>query len=72
VQALLDAHGQDALPDTPAGAIVLFRMPAVPVSATVLRQQISRGEPVSGLTPAAVLDYIAAHHLYRADPPSSA
>lgn len=72
VQALLDAHGQGALPDTPSGAIVLFRMPAVPVSATVLRQQIGRGEPVSGLTPSAVLDYIAAHHLYRADPPSSA
>lgn len=72
VQALLDTHGQDALPDAPAGAIVLFRMPAVPVSATVLREQIRRCEPVSGLTPPAVLDYIAAHHLYRAGPPSSA
>jgi nicotinic acid mononucleotide adenylyltransferase len=44
----------------------------VPVSATVLREQISRGESLSGLTPPAVLDYIAAHHLYRAGPSSSA
>ncbi len=72
VQDLLDNHGRDALPDAPAGAIVLFRMPAVPVSATVLREQISRGESVSGLTPPAVLDYIASHHLYRAGPSSSA
>ena len=72
VQALLDTHGHDALPDTPAGAIVLFRMPAVPVSATVLRSQIARGEPVSGLTPTAVLDYIALHGLYRAGFSSSA
>lgn len=71
VQAELEARGQEALPDAPAGSIVFFRMPAVAISATVLRTQISRGEPVSGLTPPAVLDYIAAHSLYPARPPFS-
>lgn len=71
VQTELDARGKEALPDAPSGAIVFFRMPAVPVSATVLRAQLARNEPVSGLTPTAVLDYIAAHGLYRAGSPSS-
>ncbi len=71
VQAELDARGADALPDTPCGAIVFFRMPPVPVSATVLRAHLARKEPVSGLTPPSVLDYIAAHGLYRAGPPIS-
>jgi nicotinate-nucleotide adenylyltransferase len=70
VQQEVDTRGQDALPDRPAGSIVFFRMPAVAVSATVLRAQIARGEPVSGLTPATVLDYIAVHSLYAARPTS--
>ncbi len=41
VEALLAAHGRDALPDAPAGAIVFFRMPPVPVSGTALRQQLA-------------------------------
>jgi nicotinate-nucleotide adenylyltransferase len=70
VQQAVEHRGQEALPDAPAGSIVFFRMPAVPVSATVLRAHLAQGEPVSGLIPPAVLDYIAAHSLYAARPPS--
>ncbi len=65
VEALLAAHGRETLPDAPAGAIVLFGMPPVPVSATALRAAIARGERPSELVPSAVLDYIALHQLYR-------
>ena len=65
VEAELDRRGRDALPDAPAGSIVFFRMPAVAVSATALRAQLARGERPEGLSPPAVLDYIASHRLYR-------
>jgi len=65
VDAELQRRGRDALPDAPAGAIVLFTMPPVPVSATGLRAQIARGERPVGLSPPAVLDYIEANRLYR-------
>ena len=65
VEALVSAHGRDALPDSPAGSIVFFGMPPVPVSATVLRQQLARGERPRELVPPTVLDYIEFHHLYR-------
>ena len=65
VEAELRTRGRDALPDTPSGSIVLFRMPPVPVSATALRAQLARGEPADGLSPPAVLDYIGSHRLYR-------
>lgn len=68
VEALLAAHGRDALPDAPAGAIVFFRMPPVPVSATALRERLARGERPAELLPPAVLDYIERHRLYRAAP----
>ena len=61
----LQARGRDALPDAPAGSIVLFRMPAVAVSATGLRAQLERGERPDDLSPPAVLDYIESHRLYR-------
>ncbi|MEK9776889.1 MAG: nicotinate (nicotinamide) nucleotide adenylyltransferase, partial [Quisquiliibacterium sp.] len=64
VDQLLQAHGQDALPDTPAGAIVLFVMPPVPVSATALRERLAAGERPAELVPAKVLDYIDSHRLY--------
>jgi nicotinate-nucleotide adenylyltransferase len=65
LEAELAARGRDALPDAPAGAIVLFTMPAVPVSATALRAQLGRGERPEGLTSPAVLDYIGSNRLYR-------
>ncbi len=65
VEALLAAHGRDALPDAPAGAIVFFRMPPVAVSGTALREQLARGERPVELLPPAVLDYIERHRLYR-------
>ncbi len=65
VEALLQAHGRDALPDAPAGAIVFFGMPPVPVSATALRRAIAAGEMPAQLVPPPVLDYIRSHHLYR-------
>ncbi|RPH67227.1 MAG: nicotinate-nucleotide adenylyltransferase [Burkholderiales bacterium] len=67
VEALVAAHGREALPDAPAGAIVFFRMPPVPVSATALRERLARGERPLELLPAGVLDYIERHRLYRAD-----
>lgn len=64
IEALLQAHGAQALPDAAAGAVVLFSMPPVPVSATALRAQLARGERPDGLVAPAVLDYIDLHQLY--------
>ncbi|MGD9942068.1 MAG: nicotinate-nucleotide adenylyltransferase [Burkholderiaceae bacterium] len=68
VETLLQAHGRQALPDAPAGAIVFFTMPPVPVSGTALRAGLARGDRPAELLPPAVLDYIEQHQLYRADP----
>ena len=65
VAGLLDEHGREALPDAPAGTIVFFRMPPVPVSATALRAALARGERPAELLPPGVLDYIDRHRLYR-------
>ena len=47
-----------------AGAIVRVSIPLLEISATDLRARMSRGASVRYLLPAAVVDYIAAHHLY--------
>ena len=65
VEAELAARGRPALPDAPSGAIVLFTMPPVAVSATALRAQLGRGERADGLSSPAVLDYIDLNRLYR-------
>lgn len=65
VEALLAERGRDALPDAPAGTIVFFGMPPVPVSATALRRQLANGDAPAELVPPRVLDYIRMHHLYR-------
>lgn len=65
VEALVEAHGRETLPDAPCGAIVFFAMPPVPVSATALRESIARGDRPVELVPAPVLDYIELHRLYR-------
>jgi len=69
VEALVEAHGADALPDAPAGGIVFFSMPAVPVSSTTLRKQLVAGEAPVELLPASVLEYIQSRRLYRDAPP---
>lgn len=69
VEALVAAHGTDALPDAPAGSIVFFGMPPVPVSSTLLRRQLAAGEPPAELLPAGVLEHIVSRRLYRDAPP---
>ena len=64
VEELLRTHGRQALPDAPAGAVVLFSMPPVPVSSTALRAQLARGDRPVGLLPPAVLEYIELQKLY--------
>ncbi len=66
VESLMAERGRDALPDAPAGNIVLFRMPPVAVSATALREQLARGEMPRELLPPGVPEYIASRSLYRA------
>ncbi len=71
IDALLAARGVDALPDDrPAGSIVLFRMPAVPVSSTLLRRHLAAGLPVDELLPPGVEAYIRQHRLYGAAAPA--
>lgn len=65
VEALLQSHGRQTLPDAPAGAIVLFSMPPVPVSSTAIRAQLARGERPDELVPPSVLAYIESRQLYR-------
>jgi nicotinate-nucleotide adenylyltransferase len=51
---------------TRAGAsIVLVDAPTSPVSSTMVRAAVAAGQPLSGLVPAPVASYIAAHGLYR-------
>jgi nicotinate-nucleotide adenylyltransferase len=58
-----------------AHQVVHLPMPAVPVSATILRQQLAAGQPAtelaSTLVPPAVASYIARHGLYPAIPTPS-
>ncbi len=69
VESWVAEHGRQALPDAPAGAVVFFSMPPVPISATALRAALARGERPAELVPPRVLDYIDQHHLYRAPTP---
>jgi nicotinate-nucleotide adenylyltransferase len=39
--------------------------PLVDISATEIRRRLAVGQPIDGLTPPAVVDYIKEHHLYR-------
>ena len=64
LEALLAARGSDALPDAPAGSIVFFNMPPVPVSSSGIRAQLAAGQQPAELLPPGVLDYIEGKHLY--------
>jgi nicotinate-nucleotide adenylyltransferase len=59
------AGAPDACRAAPGGAIVRVPIPLLEISASDLRARMSRGASVRYLLPAAVLDYIAAHRLYR-------
>jgi nicotinate-nucleotide adenylyltransferase len=39
--------------------------PLVDISATEIRQRVARGEPIDGLTPPMVVEYVQQHGLYR-------
>ena len=47
----------------PGNAFVV-PMPGLDISSTAIRKRIAAGEPVGGMVPAAVLDYIESHRLY--------
>lgn len=53
-----------ALAEQPAGRITRLDIPLLEISATDLRARLSRGASVRYLLPDAVVDYIAANHLY--------
>ena len=53
-----------ALAERPAGAIARIDIPLLEISASDLRDRMSRGASVRYLLPQAVVDYIAAHRLY--------
>ena len=59
------ASDPGACAGTPAGAIVRIAIPLLEISASDLRARMSRGQSVRYLLPPAVVDYIAAHRLYR-------
>jgi nicotinate-nucleotide adenylyltransferase len=65
VERLVAQRGRQALPDAAAGSIVFFQMPPVAVSATGLREQLSRGDYPEALLPPGVADYIRQHRLYQ-------
>ena len=45
--------------------------PHLDISASDIRARIAAGRSIEGLVPPPVVDYIEAHHLYRAPPPRS-
>lgn len=49
----------------PEGDIILMSMTPLAMSASDIRERIARGEDVSAMLPAAVLEYIGKHKLYR-------
>lgn len=57
-----------ALADAPAGRIVTFPLSAGTASSTEVRERLARGDAVGALLAPAVVDYIAAHSLYRPEP----
>lgn len=47
------------------GKVLLLQMKPVDVSSTEVRRRVAAGEPLDGLVPGPVADYIAQHGLYR-------
>lgn len=55
-----------ALRATPAGRVIPFDMTPLAISASLIRDLVRNGHSARYLLPESVLDYIAAHRLYRA------
>lgn len=49
----------------PSSAATILEIPSLPISSTMCRDLVARGEPIDYLVPAAVVEYIDKHHLYR-------
>lgn len=58
-------YAPEDLSSVPAGRIASFAMTPMDISATAIRQRLAIGEPVRGLLPDSVLDYISLHNLYQ-------
>jgi nicotinate-nucleotide adenylyltransferase len=43
----------------------VVEVPQIDIRATTIRQRVARGQCIEGLTPAPVIQYIHAHHLYQ-------
>jgi nicotinate-nucleotide adenylyltransferase len=65
VEALLQQHGRQTLPEESAGSIVFFSMPPVAVSSTALRRSLELHDDVTTLVPPTVLQYIQHNKLYN-------
>jgi nicotinate-nucleotide adenylyltransferase len=47
----------------------VVEVPQIDISATTIRERVARGESIDELTPAPVVQYIHAHHLYQSHHP---
>ncbi|MBM3493360.1 MAG: nicotinate-nucleotide adenylyltransferase [Armatimonadetes bacterium] len=56
---------EDAVPARLLSRIELMVTPEIGISSTSIRSRVARGLPIRYLTPNHVVDYIAAHRLYR-------
>ena len=56
------------LRDLPRDRVRIVEIPALAISSTDCRERVGRGEPVWYLVPDGVVQYIAKHSLYAADP----
>jgi len=52
-------------PEVAAHPHTMVPLPPMPISATDIRERVSRGEAIMGLVSEPVAGYIARHHLYR-------
>lgn len=57
-------HELDALP-LPSSALTMVEIPGLDISSTMCRERVAREEPIDYLVPAAVVEYIGKHQLYR-------
>lgn len=58
----------DAVPDTPAGGILLRDITALDISASDIRRRLHRGQSIRYLVPDDINHYIQTHHLYAKEP----